>query len=57
LPLPLDIDIPDHDGFPSYGPSFTLDIPAGNMLDDNTDEYLREVEQAYGQIAEKLKRD
>ncbi|TFL02091.1 hypothetical protein BDV98DRAFT_592583 [Pterulicium gracile] len=47
-PLPLDTPIPDHPAFPQYAPSFTLDVPAGNMRDMNTDEYLREVEGVVG---------
>ncbi|KAF9262290.1 Arginase/deacetylase [Marasmius fiardii PR-910] len=35
-PLPLDTRIPiSHDGFPLYAPSFTLDVPPGNMEDLN----------------------
>ncbi|KAF8508253.1 histone deacetylase 8 [Hysterangium stoloniferum] len=53
-PLPLEADIPDHNGFPSYEPSFTLDIPAGNMRDENTDEYLEHIEQVYSQVVGRL---
>jgi len=53
--LSLDADISDHDAFPSYGPSFTLDVPAGNMRDENTEEYLLEVERVYSQIVDRLR--
>ncbi|KAL0575049.1 hypothetical protein V5O48_006922 [Marasmius crinis-equi] len=37
-PLPLDTSIPvSHDAFPLYAPSFTLDVPPGNMEDRNWD--------------------
>ncbi|PSS03319.1 hypothetical protein PHLCEN_2v3993 [Hermanssonia centrifuga] len=50
--LPLDADIPDHAAFPLYSPSFTLDVPAGNAPDQNTDEYLDEVEDCFARAAE-----
>ncbi|KAL0958306.1 hypothetical protein HGRIS_000451 [Hohenbuehelia grisea] len=46
-PLPLDSQIPDHTMFPSYAPSFTLDVPAGNMQDENTEAYLTSVENCF----------
>jgi histone deacetylase 8 len=49
-PLSLDAEIPDHEAFPLYGHSFTLDVPAGNMQDLNTDEYLAAVESGFGDI-------
>jgi histone deacetylase 8 len=45
-PLSLETEIPDHVAFPLYAPSFTLDVPPGNMQDLNTDEYLLTVEGA-----------
>jgi histone deacetylase 8 len=54
-PLPLHVDIPDHNGFPFYKPSFTLDIPPGNMIDENTDKYLEHIEQVYSQIVDRLR--
>ncbi|KAF8582573.1 histone deacetylase complex protein [Ramaria rubella] len=54
-PLSLDSDIPDHIAFPSYGPSFTLDVLAGNMRDENTDEYLSGIEEVYNKLVEKLR--
>lgn len=53
-PLPLDTNIPDHSGFPLYAPSFTLDVPAGNMLDENTEAYLQSVEERYDTIISTL---
>ncbi|KAJ8702039.1 hypothetical protein PTI98_000787 [Pleurotus ostreatus] len=53
-PLPLDTNIPDHSGFPLYAPSFTLDVPAGNMLDENTEAYLQLVEERYEIIISSL---
>ncbi|CAA7268505.1 unnamed protein product [Cyclocybe aegerita] len=49
-PLDLETEIPDHAGFPLYGPSFTLDIPAGNMTDHNTKEYLDSIEVCYENV-------
>ncbi|KIY49909.1 Arginase/deacetylase [Fistulina hepatica ATCC 64428] len=49
-PLPLDAVIPDHAGFPLYGPSFTLDVPAGTMQNSNTDAYLQEIESRYDSV-------
>ena len=51
-PLPLDSDIPDHNAFPLYAPSFTLDVPAGNAQDQNTEEYLQTVEDRLNRAAE-----
>ncbi|KAH0834910.1 hypothetical protein J3R83DRAFT_10558 [Lanmaoa asiatica] len=49
-PLSLDAEIPDHHAFPLYQPSFTLDVPAGNMQDQNSDEYLQHVEDIFGRV-------
>ncbi|PCH45034.1 histone deacetylase 8 [Wolfiporia cocos MD-104 SS10] len=43
-PLSLDANIPDHAAYPLYEHSFTLDVPQGNAQDQNSDEYLSEVE-------------
>ncbi|KAH9939186.1 histone deacetylase 8 [Amylocystis lapponica] len=53
--LALDADIPDHTAFPLYAPSFTLDVPAGNTPDKNTDRYLGEVEACFEHVAEAIK--
>ncbi|KAG6918390.1 hypothetical protein DXG01_014791 [Tephrocybe rancida] len=53
-PLPLDTHIPDHPGFPLYGPSFTLDVPAGTMQDKNTDAYLQSVEVCFTEVVRVL---
>ncbi|KAF9561398.1 histone deacetylase complex protein [Agrocybe pediades] len=42
-PLDLSMEIPDHVGFPLYAPSFTLDVPAGNMIDQNYEDYLTKI--------------
>ena len=49
--LSLDSDIPDHQAFPAYSPSFTLDVPCGNMPDENTEEYLQDVESRFGVLS------
>ncbi|KAI9568674.1 hypothetical protein HD554DRAFT_2021839 [Boletus coccyginus] len=49
-PLSLDAEIPDHRAFPLYQPSFTLDVPAGNMQDQNSDEYLGHIEDVFGRV-------
>jgi histone deacetylase 8 len=53
--LPLDTEIPDHFAFPAYGPSFTLDIPAGNMRDLNGEEYLTEIEHCFGRVVKLIR--
>jgi histone deacetylase 8 len=49
-PLSLDAEIPDHKAFPLYGHSFTLDVPAGNMQDQNIDGYLTTVESGFSDV-------
>ncbi|KAJ7098377.1 histone deacetylase complex protein [Mycena epipterygia] len=46
-PLSLETEIPDHTHFPAYAPSFSLDVPAGNMQDQNSDDYLRTVDESF----------
>lgn len=53
-PLPVDTDIPEHRALPLYQPSFTLDVPAGNMRDENSEGYLLEVERRFERIREVL---
>ncbi|KAI0249263.1 histone deacetylase 8 [Lactifluus subvellereus] len=55
IPLALDTPIPNHAGFPMYAPSFTLDVPAGNIRDENTDEYLTKLDAIFERIAETLR--
>lgn len=50
-PLALDTPIPTHAAFPMYAPSFTLDVPAGNVRDENSDEYLTEIDSIFERIA------
>lgn len=50
-PLDLDSDIPDHSAFPLYSPSFILDVPAGNIQDQNTEEYLHLVQERFTTIS------
>ncbi|KAI6142827.1 hypothetical protein BKA82DRAFT_532135 [Pisolithus tinctorius] len=52
--LPVDTDILEHRALPLYQPSFTLDVPAGNMRDENSEEYLLEVERRFERIREVL---
>ncbi len=37
-----------------YAPSFTLDVPAGNVRDENSDEYLTEIDTIFERVAEVL---
>lgn len=55
-PLSLDTDIPDHNAFPLYAPSFTLDIPSGNTSDQNTPSSLDEVNTRFARVAEIIRR-
>jgi len=56
-PLSLDAEIPDHKAFPSYGHSFTLDVPAGNMQDQNQNDvqYLTNVELSFEDVFKVMK--
>jgi len=54
-PLDPDASIPDHEGFPFYAPSFTLDVVAGTMQDKNSDEYLITIEEHYKPIVAAIK--
>lgn len=49
-PLSLDVAIPDHRAFPLYQPSFTLDVPAGNMQDRNSGEYVQHVTHVFERV-------
>ncbi|KAJ7716261.1 hypothetical protein DFH07DRAFT_973957 [Mycena maculata] len=53
-PLSLDTPIPDHAHFPTYAPSFSLDVTAGNMQDQNTSEYLLAVDTAFDAVVNKI---
>lgn len=56
-PLDLDASIPaslDSDDYAEFAPAFTLDVPAGNKLDMNTEARLVEVEQAFAEYARVL---
>jgi histone deacetylase 8 len=56
-PLSLDTQIPDHPYFPLYAPSFILDVPAGNMQDQNSEDYLCTLDEAFaGVVAEMTER-
>jgi len=55
-PLDLDTEIPDHSGFPLYEPSFTLDVPAGNMRDHNSDENIKTIVNHFENIIPYLQR-
>ncbi|THU92818.1 Arginase/deacetylase [Dendrothele bispora CBS 962.96] len=55
-PLPLSTPIPHNlsgepdepfQFFPAFAPSFTLDVPPGNMRDMNTEEFLGSVKKAF----------
>ncbi|KAL4254406.1 Histone deacetylase domain superfamily protein [Abortiporus biennis] len=52
--LSLETDIPDHAAFPLYAPSFILDVPAGQTQDQNTNQYLSEVEKHFANIVRVL---
>ncbi len=38
-----------------YAPSFTLDVPAGNVRDENSDDYLMELDTVFEHVAEVLR--
>jgi histone deacetylase 8 len=53
--LSLDTEIPDHKAFPLYAHSFTLDVPAGNMQDQNTEQYVTHVELCFEDVFAAMK--
>ncbi|KAF8755419.1 Arginase deacetylase [Rhizoctonia solani] len=55
-PLSINDDIPDHSGFLKYAPSFVLDVPAGNMQDDNIEKDLEQIENNYNVLIERIQR-
>ncbi|KAF9476814.1 histone deacetylase complex protein [Pholiota conissans] len=55
-PLDLETEIPDHVGFPLYGPSFTLNVSAGNMNDHNSEEDLGTLHTRFDNIIEVLQK-
>ena len=38
-----------------YAPSFTLDVPAGNVRDENSEDYLTEIDTVFERVAEILR--
>ncbi|KLO16512.1 histone deacetylase 8 [Schizopora paradoxa] len=52
--IPEDTPVPDHSAFPLYSPSFTLDIPKGNMIDENTNDYLKTLTDTYSGIVKQI---
>jgi histone deacetylase 8 len=38
-----------------YAPSFTLDVPAGNVRDENSEDYLTEIDTVFDRVAEILR--
>lgn len=55
-PLPMETNIPDHFAFTKYGPSFTLDVPAGYMTDVNSAMYLDHVDEAFRGVDAEIRR-
>ncbi|TFK41576.1 histone deacetylase 8 [Crucibulum laeve] len=55
-PIDLETEIPDHVGFPLYGPSFTMDVSPGNMHNHNSDEYLGSIENKFEDIIVELQK-
>ncbi|KAG8744939.1 hypothetical protein FRC10_009174 [Ceratobasidium sp. 414] len=54
--LSINADIPDHAAFLQYAPSFTLDVPAGNMPDENTDHELGHIETTFEVLISRIQR-
>ncbi|KAG8694802.1 hypothetical protein FRC08_008249 [Ceratobasidium sp. 394] len=55
-PLSIHADIPDHAAFLQYAPSFTLDVPVGNMRDENTDRELGHIESTFEVLISRIQR-
>ncbi|QRW10641.1 histone deacetylase family protein [Ceratobasidium sp. AG-Ba] len=53
-PFSIDADIPDHAAFLQYAPSFILDVPAGNMRDENTEEEFGQIESTFKVLIERI---
>ena len=51
-----DAQVPEHQAFGQYAPSFTMDVPPGNMRDENTDEYISKIEAVYETVASEITR-
>src|ERR1700742_2314346 len=47
--------IPEHGSWPRYAPGFTIEIERGNMADDNTEDYVREIEERITGLAERIR--
>ncbi|KAB5589248.1 hypothetical protein CTheo_7316 [Ceratobasidium theobromae] len=56
MPLVATADIPDHGGFLHYAPSFILDVPAGNMPDENTSQELELIENNMYSLIQRIQR-
>ncbi|KAK7046839.1 Hist-deacetyl domain-containing protein [Favolaschia claudopus] len=55
-PLSIDTQIPDHPYFPLYAPSFILEVPAGNMQDQNSEDYLHTIDKAFDDVVATIAR-
>ncbi|KZT39446.1 histone deacetylase complex protein [Sistotremastrum suecicum HHB10207 ss-3] len=53
-PILPERDIPDHAAFPLYGPSFTFDVPGGNMRDENSSEYVQRIKEQMFSLASRI---
>jgi histone deacetylase 8 len=51
-----DIDIPHHDFFTTYAPNYTIEVTPGNVKDENSPEYIREINETYDVLAERITR-
>jgi len=54
-PLSPDMPIPDHSAFPMYAPSFILNVPLGNMTDQNKDSHLNQIEERFAGLVDRLR--
>lgn len=55
IEINVETEIPTEiDEYEVFKPSFTLDVPMGNMRDQNSEEKLLEVENAFKKYAEEL---
>lgn len=55
-PFPPETQVPEHQAFGLYAPSFTMDVPPGNMRDENTDEYISKIEAIYESVTVEISR-
>ncbi|KAL7421968.1 hypothetical protein Q5752_003740 [Cryptotrichosporon argae] len=55
-PLDATMDVPDHEHYPHYAPSYTLEVAESTAADENPEAYMQEIDDTFKAIAERIKR-